>query len=199
MNYILSYQCFFNMIVDLSILVTNYLSSEALKNFQGAAIGHLGTHFDVMDKEFPLSFVRRKGIVFNVKNILERDITSSDINHSLIESEMFVAFYTDFMEKCAYGSKEYFTDHPQLSNELIDLLLEKRISIIGIDFAGIRRQPEHPLKDQYCADHGVFVVENMDNLQLVLNDKRNKHCYINTYPIRFAGLSGLPCRVVAEI
>ncbi len=187
------------MLVDLSILVTNYISSETLKNFEGAAIGHLGTHFDIMNKEFPLSFIRRKGIVFNVKNILERDIASPDINHSLIESEMYVAFHTNFMEKCEYGSKDYFSNHPQLSNELIDLLLEKRISIIGIDFAGIRRAPEHPLKDQYCADRGVFVVENMCNLQLVLNDEKYKHCYINTYPIRFAGLSGLPCRVVAEI
>ncbi len=37
--------------------------------------------------------------------------------------EKFVAFYTGFIEKEGYGGHVYFTEHPQLSNELIDALL----------------------------------------------------------------------------
>lgn len=51
---------------------------------------------------------------------------------------MFVIFYISFIERENYETKVYFTERPQLSDELI--------------------------KDQYCADRGVFVIENLCNL-----------------------------------
>jgi len=106
---------------------------------------------------------------------------------------MFVAFRTGFIERHEYGSREYFSGHPQLSNELIDTLLERGVSIIGIDFAEMRRGSEHIPKDQYCADRGIFVVENLCNLAAVLNGRDSASCVFHTYPIKFSGLSGLPC------
>ena len=80
-------------------------------------------------------------------------------------------FHTGFISKETYGTKDYFTNHPQLSNELIDALLEKNICIIGIDCAGVKRGSEHTPKDQYCADRGVFIIENLCNLEQLLNGK----------------------------
>ena len=60
-------------------------------------MGHLGTHFDVS----------------RVKN---RDIDDIDINK--VTKDMFVCFYTGFIEEEGYGTKKYFTEHPQISNEL---------------------------------------------------------------------------------
>ncbi len=111
---------------------------------------------------------------------------------------MFVAFYTGFIEQEPYGSKAYFTEHPQLSDELINMLLEKEISIIGIDCAGVRRGKEHTPKDQYCADRGVFIVENLCNLSEILAERKSNTFVANTYPLNFSGMTGLPCRVVAE-
>lgn len=187
------------MFIDLSILVNSSSGKSAVSNEKMASIGHLGTHFDVMNKEFPLEFIRLEGLIFNVREITGRDIDTRDIDPELIVPGMFVAFNTNFIEEKQYGSKEYFSEHPQLSNQLIDELLRRKISIIGIDFAGVRRGQEHTPKDQYCADHGVFIVENLCNLQRVVSDKKSAYCTINTYPVKFAGLSGLPCRVVAEI
>ena len=51
--------------------------------------------------------------------------------------------YTGFIEEEGYGSRKYFTEHPQLSNALLEALLEKKVSIIGVDFAGVRRGKEH--------------------------------------------------------
>jgi kynurenine formamidase len=76
---------------------------------------------------------------------------------------------------------------------LVDELLKKHISIIGIDFAGIRRGKEHTPADQYCADHGVFIVENLVGLDRVIG-----HSVIHTYPMKYSGITGLPCRVIAE-
>ena len=110
---------------------------------------------------------------------------------------MFVAFYSGFAEDPGYGSREYFLDHPQLSDTLIDALVAKGVSIIGLDFAGVRRGREHTPKDQFCADHGVFVVENLYNLKAVLN--AGGRFTAHTYPMNYAEMSGLPCRVVAEV
>lgn len=187
------------MLVDLSISVTKIKSQKAFDNQNSVSFGHLGTHLDTMNKEFPLHFVKREGIVFNVKGLLGKDIDISYIDLSLVKPNMFVAFYSGFPENISYGTKGYFSDHPQLSDNLIEALLEKRISLIGIDFAGVRRGSEHTPKDQYCADRGVFIVENLCNLDKIVMNNKSAVCIINTYPVRFEGLSGLPCRVVAEI
>ena len=187
------------MLVDLSIPVTEFTIKDASDYERITAFGHIGTHIDIMDKQFPLTYIKRNAIVFNVRGIYERDIDIQDVDVSAIKPLMFVAFYSGFNEEQAYGSKAYQTDHPQLSDNLIDQLLRKKISLIGVDFAGVRRGAEHRLKDQLCADHGVFIVENLCNLADVVTGLKAKHCIINTYPVNFTGLSGLPCRVVAEV
>lgn len=58
------------------------------------------------------------------------------------------------------------------------------------------RLKEHTPKDQYCADHGVVIVENMYNLGSVAE---KEGLVMRTFPINYAELTGLPCRIVAEI
>lgn len=171
-----------------------------VKNAQGneekALVGHLGTHFDVMNKEFPLEYTKRQGIVFDVSEIGKQEISSRDIDISRVKKDMIVLFFTGYIERIGYGNKEYFTEHPQLTDELIEKLLDKKISMIGIDFAGVRRGKEHTLKDQYCADHNVFIIENLCNLKEL---KIYGKMMVNVFPMNYAEMSGLPCRVVAEI
>ena len=186
------------MFIDLSIKVSKIFTENAISNEKMASFGHLGTHFDIMNKEFPLEFIKLTAIVFDVCNIEERDIDLSDIFLSEVKSNYFVMFYTGFINKKAYGAKEYFLNHPQLSNRLIDALLDKKVAVIGVDCPGIRRGNEHTPIDQYCADKGVFVVENLCNLQKLIDGNLFKKFIVYTFPINFEGMSGLPCRVVAE-
>ena len=181
------------MLIDVTLKITPAMAAAAQGNEKKALAGHLGTHFDIMDKEFPLEYTEREAVVFDVSHVSGRDIEISDIDMDAAGPDMFVAFYTGFIEREDYGSRPYFAGHPQLSHELIDALLDRKISIIGVDCAGIRRGREHTPADQYCADRGVFVVENLCNLQAVPG-----HCIMHTYPMNYAGVSGLPCRVVAE-
>ena len=185
------------MLIDITLKITPQMVVDAQGNEKKALVGHLGTHFDVMNKIFPLEYTERKGIVFDVSHVSNRDIEVSDIKIDLVEKDMFVAFYTGFVEKVGYGNQVYFKEHPQLSNELIDALLEKNISIIGIDFAGVRKGKEHTPTDQRCADRGVFIVENLCNLKSVL--KQGGQFVACTYPMNYAEMSGLPCRVVARV
>ena len=185
------------MLIDLTLEVTPETKKDAQGNETKALSGHLGTHFDVMDKEFPLSFAMRPGIVFDVSGAVG-EISLSDQEIDRVGEGMCVLFYTGFIEEAGYGTKRYALEHPVLSYELIDALLERKVSLIGIDFAGIRRGKEHTPADQRCADNGVFIIENLCNLKELLPYNK-KGFTVHTFPVRFTGMSGLPCRVVAGI
>lgn len=185
------------MKVDITLRITPKMTAGAQGNEKKALVGHLGTHFDVMNKEFPLEYTERRGIVFDVSGVKGRDIEIADVDLSLVAPDMFVAFHTGFIEEEGYGTRRYFTEHPQLSIALIEELLRRRVSIIGVDFAGVRRGKEHTPMDQRCADHGVFVVENLCNLRRLA--EAEGAFVAHTYPMSFEGMTGLPCRVVAEL
>lgn len=185
------------MKIDLTLKITPKMVTDAQGNEKKALVGHLGTHFDVMNKEFPLEYTKRNGIAFDVSEVKNREINITDIDMDQVKKNMFVCFYTGFIEEEGYGTKKYFTEHPELSNELLEALLQKNISMIGVDFAGVRRGKEHTPMDQYCADHGVFIIENLCNLYSVL--KMGSTFIANTYPMNYAEMTGLPCRVVADI
>lgn len=185
------------MLIDITLKITPKMVSDAQGNEKKALLGHLGTHFDVMNKEFPLEYMERNAIVFDVSQIVNREIESLDIDLEKVNGDMFVAFYTGFIEEKGYGGHAYFSEHPQLSVDLINALVEKGVSIIGIDFAGVRRGSEHTPMDQFCADKGVFIVENLCNLSEVLEHDIYFQAY--TCPMNFTEMTGLPCRVVAKV
>lgn len=189
------------MLIDLTLEITPRMASDAQGNEKKTLVGHLGTHFDVMDKDFPLEYTRRQGVVFDVSGAAKagRDIGLEDIDIEQAGAGMFVAFYTGFIEQEGYGSRIYFREHPQLSKDLIQMLVRRNVSLIGVDFAGVRRGREHTPMDQYCADRGVFVIENLCNLSALLAASKGGSFTAHTYPMRYAQMSGLPCRVVAEV
>ncbi len=187
------------MLIDLSVQVSAESRKQAAGAEPMAAFGHLGTHFDVMNKEFPTDWFERPGLALDVSSIRDRDIAPEDVDLKAIGAGMFIAFYSGFIDEVPYGTTDYFTAHPQLSPELIEALLDRKVSIIGIDFAGVRRGAEHTPTDQACADRGMFVVENLCNLKTLLAGRPRRTFTAHTYPVHFTGMSGLPCRVAAEI
>lgn len=180
---------------DITLKITEKMALHAKENLNKANFGHLGTHFDVMNKEFPLEYTECAGVVFDVSGIKGRDIDIPDVDMGKVHAGMFVIFYTGYIETVEYGTKAYFAAHPQLSGALIDALLDTGIFLLGIDCAGVRCGAEHTPKDFYCAQRGVFIIENLCNLA-ALPGKEN--LLIHTYPLSRAGWSGLPCRVIAE-
>jgi kynurenine formamidase len=182
--------------IDLTTPATKEMVLHTINPANERWFGHWGTHFDCMDQEFDLNYMILPGIFFDVRSVENRDITMEDIDLSRIHGKMFIGFYTGWIEKNAYGTNEYFGDHPQLSYELIDTLLARHVGIIGIDAAGVRRGAEHTPIDQKCADKGVFIVENLCQLGELVN---LEHLEISTVPMKLSGATGLPCRVLARI
>lgn len=185
------------MLIDITWTITPEIAKGTPEHANPALAGHLGTHFDVMEEDFPLAYTQREGIVFDVSSVADRDIGIDDICLDKVGKDMFVAFYTGYIERIGYGSKGYFSNHPQLSYELIEALLDKGVSVIGLDFGGVRRGAEHVPTDRRCAKRGTFIVENLCNLKAVLDN--GPRFIANTYPMNFVGITGLPCRVIARI
>ncbi|SDF26144.1 cyclase family protein [Sporomusa acidovorans] len=193
------------MKIDLSVTVTEEILNLMVNMTAAGQIppvakfGHIGTHFDAMDKKFSLENTERNGKLFDVSHVKGRDIEAGDIHIDEITEHDFIMFYTGYLKEKKYGTPEYCQSHPELSNALISDLINKKVSMIGIDFAGIRKPAEHHRADQYCADHGVFVIENLANLETLLAAAKGQTFIVHTYPVNYEGLTGLPCRVVAEI
>ena len=185
------------MLIDITLPITPELLADARTNTNPALVGHLGTHFDAMNRSFPLEYTRRSAVMFDVSAIKDRDIEASDIDMEAVTRNMFILFYSGYIEEEPYGSKAYFSHHPQLSHTLIYTLVEKGVSLIGLDFGGVRRGAEHIPADQFCADNGVFIIENLCNLKTVL--AAGGRFTAHTYPLNCTGITGLPCRVIAEV
>ncbi|MBQ1478236.1 MAG: cyclase family protein [Erysipelotrichaceae bacterium] len=160
----------------------------------GTFHGHDGTHFDIMDKTFPLDYTVRKAVCFSVKGL--REIGIEDVDLSKVRKGMAVLFCSSFMEEAPYRSEAYRHEHPELSHELIDELLKREVSLIGIDFEGVRRGKEHTPADQKCADQGCFIIENMVNLEELIG---KKDITLYTFPVSISHMTGIPCRVTAEV
>ncbi|EJP6474075.1 cyclase family protein [Clostridium botulinum] len=192
------------MKIDLTLEIGKELLSSTLKKAINedkafGSIGHLGTHFDVMDKEFPLDYIKRKGKIFNVCHIKNNEISLNDIDLNEIEENDFIIFYTGYLKETGYGTSEYLKDYPEVSKELIDYLINKKVSMISIDTTGIKKGSEHRYIDQYCADRNVFIIENMNNLDLLWSEAKNNSFTMYTFPLNIKGVTGLTSRVIAEL
>lgn len=175
-----------------------FISQSEKPDFNKA--GHIGTHFDVMNKEFSLENIVTRGNIFDISNIKSHEVKVEDLDLHRVCQNDFVIFHSGLLKKYGYGTDEYFSPHMELSDELIDyLLLDKKVSFIGADVVGIKGSKDHARIDQYCANNGVFIIENLDNLDLLLKEAGDKPFTVYTFPLNFHGFTGLPCRVVAEI
>jgi kynurenine formamidase len=191
----------------MRIDLTYPIQKEQWNNFLEAAatskdfdkFGHFGTHFDVMDKEFPLEDCERNGRIFDVRGLEGNEIDVQSVDVASIAENDFVIFFTGVLSKAVYGTSEYFGYDLALSQALIDCLIEKKVSLIGVDMQGVRRGPEHRIADQLCAESGIFIIENLHSLEKCFEEVRGNKFTVHSYPIVINGATGLPTRVVAEI
>ncbi|MGB5824380.1 MAG: cyclase family protein [Proteocatella sp.] len=186
--------------IDISLklernnVVWNWLKSQENKLISS---GHIGTHIDVYNKsEVPESYIKSRGVIVDCSKYgLDKEIGMESIKDKIINSGDFVIFKTNIGEEHPYGSEAYVKSHHQLSMDLIDCLIGKKVNFIGIDCAGIRRGKEHFEADIKCENNNVYVVENLDLSKLVHYSKE-----INVYAIWINNpfATGLATRVLID-
>ena len=186
------------MIIDLTTKISKEQMEQWLDKSEQRHItsGHIGTHLDTYQKTpISLDYFKSTGLLIDVTDICEsREIDISDVESADIEENSFVLFRTARIERFPYGSQEYFHNHPQLSERLIEWLLSHNIRFIGIDCSGIRRGDEHRGADIQCEECGTYVIENLCNLYQIKTVK----FMVYTMWLDDPAMTGLKCRVIAE-
>jgi arylformamidase len=193
------------MLIDLTLPIDEQDKNNPFFNqklgISVAHLGHLGTHLDIMNTgDLDLNRFMGPAKIIHVENTFSREIEPSDFENKVaIQKGDFVIFKTDWLDN--YYKTEFYLSghpeagHPELSDKTLEYLIQKEVNFIGIDAAGVKRKEGHPKADMYCADHNVFVIENIINLNKLNQDSFHFYCF----PLRLKNSSGLPVRLLAEL
>ncbi len=131
---------------------------------------HIGTHIDApshmlnTDKDisgFEIDSFIGKGVFLDYEN--QKEIGLKEEYKNKIEKDSIVLIYTN-MEK-VYGTDEYYYEHPQVSEELCDYLIEKQIKVLALDFFSPDSSPSIIHKKLLSND--ILIVENISNANLL--------------------------------
>jgi kynurenine formamidase len=190
------------MFIDLtlSIDIDDSVISKASKDPNSyMSRGHIGTHLDVYDGQAnpPAEYCERRAFLIDASKGANADIGQEVLRGQELHEGDFVIFYTGQLQKFVYGTKDYFKDHPQLTWDFINYLADQKLSFVGLDFAGLRRGEEHGPADAIFADHGSYVIENLDKVDQLREAAAGRPFRILTGWTGFKGATGLSCRVIA--
>lgn len=203
-------------LIDLTHLFTDnmpvYPGDDCSRLYQSCAIQtdgvtdhkissgmHVGTHMDaplhmveggLKIGEFPLSHFQGRGVVIDARGqdvidtlLLEKhDIQKGDI----------VLVWTGWDAK--YRTDAYFENWPVMTLGFAQALVDKQISLIGMDTAGPEMDEAFPIHKTFLPNN-ILIIENLCNLQALEN---HKDFLVHAYPAKYDA-DAAPVRVVAEI
>ncbi len=90
-----------------------------------------------------------------------------------------------------WGSPDYFTDHPVMTGDAAEFLVDRGITLIGVDFPSIDRPP-FPAHEMLLGND-VLILENLTNLDAVTGPVFQ----LSAIPLRIIGRDGSPVRAIA--
>lgn len=159
---------------------------------------HAGTHLDLpahmindsrQVADISLSNLSGPAKLINAKS--QKIIRPKTEYLKRIQKNDIVIIYTGFEQK--YGSSEYYTKHPLLSDKMADLLLDKEIKLLGLDLPSPDYSPFKIHKKLF--NNNIFILENLCNLEKLIPLKNFK---LLVFPLKIRA-EAAPCRVAAEI
>jgi len=153
---------------------------------------HFATHIDAPSHmlengktltDYPLEKFVGEAIVLDVrgKKEIEADLTN-------VKEGDIIFFLTNHSKK-AYD-KDYFKNNPVITEKTTQQLINKKISIVGLDSFTPDNEPF--LIHKMLLKKDILIVENLVNLEK-LAGKRFK-CFI--LPLNIQDADGAPCRVI---
>lgn len=157
---------------EMKVTQTKHLERDGFVNHELTVNMHTGTHIDgpmhltssgLYLSDFPLDSFIGKGILLDGSGM--QTIEYLEAYEDLISEGTIVILYTG--HSAYFGQELYFEQHPVLSLEFAELLVRKKIKMIGLDT---------PSPDQYpfeihrlLLENGILIVENLTNLEELLD------------------------------
>ena len=140
-------------------------------SFSIATEMHAGTHIDApLHMQENKSYISDYPIERFIGNVAlldvrgEKIIDVKDEYYINIKENDIVLLFTGWDN--FYGKEEYYTEHPVVSRELAELLIKKKIKMLGMDMPS-------PDRDNYeihnvLFENDIFLLENLTNLNKLL-------------------------------
>ena len=71
---------------------------------------------------------------------------------------------------------------------------KREFGLSGLTAPGIRQHSEHEAADRFCEQHGIYVIENLKNMEQI----HYQRFTLYTMWLEDEVMTGLRCRVIAE-
>lgn len=171
---------------------------DGYNNHQLSINMHAGTHIDgpmhLLDVEKYISEISAEsfvgeGVLLDVSGAAAVDYR--DEYEEVIKESKIVILHTGHGER--YGRPEYFTDYPVLTADFVQLLIRKKVKMVGLDTPS----PDHyPFDSHKCLFRNqIFIIENLNNVNRLLGVKAFE---IIALPLRIQADSSM-ARVIARV
>lgn len=152
---------------------------------------HAGTHIDApMHMHHNKKYISEYSIEKFIGNVAlldvrgEKVIGIKDEYYKVIKENDVVILFTGW--DSFYGKDEYYTNHPIVSDELAELLIKKKIKMLGVDMPSPDRGTFDIHKKLF--ENDIFILENLTNLNKLLY---NEDIQIFAQPLKIEGEASL--------
>lgn len=201
-------------IIDLSVLVNEetpaypgdpHIKIETLAEFEKDTyndhrvcfgIHSSGTHIDAPNHmvgdgktldQLPLNKFVGRGKLIEVR---DKKFDLESVKQAGIEEGDIVLFHTGM--DSIYHKPEYFSDRPAMTEEIAEYLVQKKITMIGVDMCSPDKEPF--AVHRILLGSGVLIIENLTKLDKLMGQEFT----VYALPLKLQ-LDGAPARVIAEV
>jgi len=174
------------------------LENDGFNNYRLSTGMHVGTHIDGpmhmttdarMMADLPIEMFSGKGVLIDVRG--EEKIAFRESFRKMIQPGDIVLFYSGLDN--LFGRPKYFTDYPDITEELALFLADKRVKIVGLDWVSPDHEP-YPIHDILFRSN-VLILENLTNLGQLLHATNFE---VFAFPLKIEADSSI-VRVVARV
>jgi kynurenine formamidase len=162
---------------------------------------HTGTHMDAPFHFFqgaatidrvPLERCMGLAVLIDLRSIpagseIRRDHLES--RRDTLRHARIAVLHTGWSKQ--WGSQRYFRDHPRLSGDAAEFLVDSGVELTAVDMPSVDQAPY--LAHKVLLGAGVPIVENLTNLDAIGADLFE----LIVLPLKLAGRDGSPVRAIA--
>lgn len=174
------------------------LEQDGFVDFRFTTGMHVGTHIDGpmhmtsdnrLMSQLPLERFAGKGVLVDVRG--EQMIEYREYFRTLFGADDIVLFYSGL--DALFGTPQYFTAFPCITDELARFLADQQVKMVGIDWAS----PDHYPYSVHTIllENKIFIIENLINLSQLLHETNFE---IFAFPLKIEADSSA-VRVVARV
>lgn len=163
--------------IDVNLTKEKDFSKDGYNMYSLYTEMHAGTHIDAplhmkdnkkFISEYPIEKFIGNVALLDVRG--EKIIELKDEYYKNIKENDIVILFTGWDN--FYGKEEYYTKHPIVSMELAELLIKKKVKMVGMDMPS----PDRNNYEIHNAlfENDIFLLENLTNLNKLLYNEKIK-------------------------